>query len=412
MSTNEINHESNVPARRSKKRKQLLQALAGTTAGVLLFLTGWGIGNGRLTFDSVKTLNSSASTQLNYSEVDDLYSVIRNRYDGKLNEQQIIDGMLSGLSQATGDPYTEYFNAKDAEEFNQQLQGTIIGIGAQLGKSDDNYIEVVAPIEGSPASSAGLQPKDIISEVNGESTSGWATDKAVTKIRGKAGTQVTLTILRANKESFKVTITRAEITVPSVEHEILSGNIGYIKINQFSDDTGSLARKASNEFKKANVSGVVLDMRDNPGGLVTSAVDVASLWLPKNAVILQEKRDDGKQLIKTEYSNGNNPLLGIPTRVLINGGSASASEIVAGALKDHKAASLIGAKSYGKGSVQEIKDLSGGGQLKVTIARWYRPNGQNIDKKGISPDTEVSLTPEQYAAGNDTQKDAATAQLK
>lgn len=190
-----------------------------------------------------------------------------------------------------------------------------------------------------------------------------------------------------------------------MQYKILDGNIGYLQITQFSGDTADLAAKAAQEFKAKGVKGVVLDLRGDPGGLLDAAVSVSSLWLPKGATVLQEKR--GGVVVSTEFATGNNLLQGIPTAVLINEGSASASEITAGALKDNKVATLFGVKSFGKGSVQQIKQLPGGGELKVTIARWYRPDGENIDKKGIKPDNEVKMADQDFAAGQDPQKDAA-----
>jgi carboxyl-terminal processing protease len=206
-----------------------------------------------------------------------------------------------------------------------------------------------------------------------------------------------------------VTITRAQITIPSVTWKILSGNIGYIQIAQFGDDTSSLAQQAAQQFKAADVKGVVLDLRDNPGGLVSAAVNVSSLWLPQGKLIMQEKR--GSTVLQTYDSTGNDLLKGVPTVVLINDGSASASEITAGALHDNQAAYLIGTTSFGKGSVQELDNLSNGGELKVTIAHWYRPDGKNINHIGITPDETVQLTTAQLAAGNDTQENAAISYL-
>jgi carboxyl-terminal processing protease len=232
-----------------------------------------------------------------------------------------------------------------------------------------------------------------------------STEDAVAKIRGPKDTEVKLRVLRDKKEDLNFTITRDDIKIPSVKSEILAGNVGYMQINQFGDDTADLARQAAQEFKDKNVNGVILDLRGNPGGLLDAAVDVSSLWLPEGTTILQEKR--GGVVVSTSYAKGGDTLHGIKTAVLIDAGSASASEITAGALKDNNAATLFGVKSFGKGSVQQIQRLPGGAELKVTIARWYRPNGQNIDKKGISADHEVKMTDDDYKNKRDPQKDAA-----
>jgi carboxyl-terminal processing protease len=213
-----------------------------------------------------------------------------------------------------------------------------------------------------------------------------------------------------DKQDLSFTLTRADIKVPSVKSEILDGNIGYMQITQFSDDTATLAQQAAANFKDKQVKGVILDMRGNPGGLLDGAVEVSSLWLPSDKTVLQEKR--GGQVVHTYKSNGNNVLQGMPTVVLINDGSASAAEITAGALHDNKVATLMGIKSFGKGSVQQVQPLSSGAEMKVTIARWYRPNGQNIDKKGIKPDKEVKLSNDDFTHGRDPQKDAALNALR
>jgi carboxyl-terminal processing protease len=215
-------------------------------------------------------------------------------------------------------------------------------------------------------------------------------------------------LLRDNKK-VEVSVVRGTIDLPSVKSEVKDG-IGIIEIAQFSDDTGSLARKAAEDLKKQNVKGIILDLRSNPGGLVDAAVDVASLWMPKGSTVLTERR--GGQVRDELDANGNNILGDIPTVVLINEGSASASEIVAGALKDSGKATLVGKKSYGKGSVQTTEDLKSGEMLKITIARWYTPNGKNIDKEGISPDKEVSITDDDIKNQRDPQLEAAINELK
>ena len=403
-------HETTDSGQKQSYLRRVIIIGGATFGAVVIFALGIAVGNGQISFSSASSQNKSLPAQLDYRTVNQLYSAIRENYDGKLTEQQLLDGIKTGLAQATGDPYTEYFNKEDAKEFNQQLEGSFTGIGAELGQDEDKNLIVVAPIDGFPADKAGVRAKDAIVSIDGKSTSGMSIDDAVKKIRGESGTKVTLELVRDRKETLKLTITRAEIKVPSVEWSVTDDNIGYLKITQFSDDTTALATQAAQEFRAKNVKGVVLDMRDNPGGLLNSAVDVSSLWLPRGTTVLQEKRD-GK-VIRTYSATGNDILKGIKTTVLINGGSASASEITAGALLDNKAATLIGEKSYGKGSVQQIQPLPEGAEVKITIARWYRPNGQNIDKKGIEPTKKIVLTDDDYAHDRDPQKDAAVQELR
>ncbi len=382
---------------------------AGVLVAVLAFGLGVGVGDGRIATNS-GSMNGGLPNTLDYSSVNQVYQDLKQKYDGKLTVTQLLDGMKAGLAESTGDPYTEYFTAQEAQQFNQQLNNQFSGIGAELGADSNGDIEIIAPIAGTPAAKAGLQPKDVITTINGASTAGLSPDAAVSKIRGLAGTEVTLGILRDGKQQLSFTITRANITVPSVTTKVLPGNIGYMQISTFADDTSNLANQAAQKFSNEHVKAVILDLRDNPGGLVDAAVNVSSLWLPQGETIMQEKR--GSQVVQSYYATGNDLLHGLPTVVLVNGGSASASEITAGALHDNGAARIIGTKTYGKGVVQELDNLSGGAELKVTVASWYRPNGQNINHKGITPDQIVNLTSQEVKAGNDTQLKAAEAYLQ
>lgn len=400
--------ENNVQQKKKRPLKGVARAvIIGLIAGGIFWL-GVNIGQGNITLTSTSA-NKNLPADLNYQEVEQLYDILRAQYDGKLDQQKLIEGLKSGLVDATGDPYTEFLNVKEAKELNDQLGGTFSGIGAELGKNSDDDIIIVSPISGFPAEKAGLRPQDVVIAVNGESTTDMSIDEAVSKIRGEKGTEVKLDVIRNKEERKNFTITRDTITIPSVEYEILPNNIGYIQISQFWNDTARLTREAAQEFRQANVKGVILDMRGNPGGSLDAAVNVAGVWLSNGKTVLQEKRD-GK--VEQTYSATGTPILeNVPTVVLINEGSASASEIVAGALKDNKAATLLGAKTYGKGSVQQIVNLGDGSELKVTIARWHRPNGQNIDKKGITPDVKIEMSEEDYASGRDPQKDKAIERL-
>lgn len=376
---------------------------------IIAFGLGIGVGNGNLGIGGSQS--NSSSGKLNYSSVDEVYDVLHQEYDGKLDENKLLDGLKEGLAEATGDPYTEYFTADQYKKFSEQLNGEgFSGIGAELGLDKDENLIVVAPISGTPAAAAGVKPQDIIAEINGESTSGLSIEEAVTKIRGKKGTNVTLKLIRNRAQTIDLEITRDDIKIPSVESRQLEDGTGYLRVSTFGEATGSLARQQAQELKDKGVQKIILDLRGNPGGVVDSAIQLASLWLSKGTLVMQEKRDN--TVVKTYTAGGNNILSGMSTVVLIDQGSASASEIVAGALYDHKAARLIGEKSYGKGVVQGIEPLRDGSQLKVTVARWYRPNGQNIDKKGIEPSQKVTVSEEDLAANKDSQLEAAQAVLR
>lgn len=412
-----MDHKNPVTEKAPKKRSfSVQQALTGVILSVFIFSLGVGVGSGRIMIGpdsvfrkSVQDNKSNLPDDLDYTSVEQVYDALKREYDGELEGEKLLDGIKQGLAKATGDNYTEYLNAKEAEEFNNDLNGTFSGIGAELGKEESNIV-IVAPIAGYPAEKAGLRPKDIIAEIDGETAYDLSVSEAVKKIRGPEGTKVKLKIVRDKSETLDFEITRQQITIPSVESEILEGNIGYLKISRFSEDTSGLSGEAATKFKAANVKGVILDLRSNPGGLLDSAVDLSSLWLPSGKIVLQEKRD-GK-VIRTFASKGTATLVNIPTVVLVNEGSASASEITAGALKDNGVATLMGAKSFGKGSVQQLESLASGGVLKVTIARWFTPAGKNIDKEGITPDQEIKISDEDLKNSRDPQKQAAIDFLK
>ena len=399
------------PARKSKrpskKARTWVKRLSLVLMAGIIFMVGLNIGNGRISFSSQTGVQKNLPNRLDYTSVDELYRALKANFDGKLDPDKLIDGAKQGLVKAAGDPHTEYMNAKEYKDFNNQLTGTFSGIGAELGQDEKDNIVIVAPIAGFPAEKAGLKAKDTIVQIDGTTTTGMTVSEAVSKIRGPKGSTVTLKVVRDGElKEFK--IVRDDISIPSVTSKVEDG-IGYLTITRFGEDTASLSRKAAQSFKDQNVKGVVLDMRNNPGGLLDAAVSVSSLWLPENTTVLTERRDG---VVTSTYKAEGNPLLnGLPTTVLIDGGSASASEITAGALKDNGAATLVGEKSYGKGSVQQIIKLNDGGVLKVTIARWYTPKGKNIDKAGITPDTVVTISAQDVKAGQDPQKAAAVKAL-
>lgn len=352
-------------------------------------------------------VSTSAGTDLpkdlDYSGVEDVYDLLRRQYDGDLDEQKLLDGLKEGLTDSTGDPYTEFFNVTDAQQFQDDLTGTFTGIGAELGKENDVVI-VVSPLEGFPAETAGLRPKDVIAAIDGEDSTGFSITQAVSKIRGEEGTDVVLTVVRNQSEVLDITITRAVIDAPSVRYEVQDG-VGILRVSRFSEDTTDIAKEAADEFKEQGVTKIVLDMRGNPGGFLDQAVSLSGLWLDTDKTIVDVKR--GGVTENTLRARGSQQLKGYSTVVLINEGSASASEIVAGALQDHGAATLVGKKSFGKGSVQNLEEIGAGELIKITTARWFTPNGQNIDGEGISPDVEVEMTEEDYSSGNDPQLDRA-----
>ncbi len=406
-----------------KPKKQSFSVMKGVAyvfIGSFIFLSGFGVGSGRISLENsnifktepeqVAEQTSKLPEDLDYQTVERVYDALRTSYDGELTTEQLLDGLKAGLATATGDPFTEFLNPESATEFNEQLTGEFTGIGAELSRDEDGNTIVVSPITGFPAEKAGLRAKDIITEVDGESTRGQTLSEVVNKIRGEENTKVTLTVVRNRAEQLQIEITRAKIKVPSVTYEIQDGNIGYLRISRYAEDTVMLSKEAADAFKKANVKGVIVDVRNDPGGLLDAAVGVSSLWLDNGDVVLKEKR--GGVVIQTFNATGPSPLKGVPTVVLINEGSASASEITAGALRDNGAATLIGTTSFGKGSVQKLEGFRDGSVLKVTIARWFTPNDVNIDEDGLKPDEKVEISEEDIKNEIDSQLEAAKAKLR
>lgn len=348
-----------------------------------------------------------SSDTLDLSSVQKTYQALKANFDGTLDTAALIDGASRGMVAAAGDKYTVFMDATEAAEFNKELSGEVTGVGAEIG-TRSSQPTIIRVLTDSPAEKAGLKAGDIIIKVNDDVTQDLTNDQVASKIRGDAGTSVKITIMRAGI-SKEFTIIRAKLNDPSVRWSVQNG-VGVITMTRFDADTASLARQAAEEFVAQGVKSVVLDLRDNGGGYLDAARDVASLWVDKDKVVVTEKRGD--TVADTVKATGNPILAGVKTVVLVNGGSASASEIVSGALQDYKAATLIGEKTYGKGSVQQIITLADGRVLKVTVAKWYTPNGKNISKEGITPDKTVEMTTADSNAGKDPQMDAALEYLK
>lgn len=346
--------------------------------------------------------------KIDFSNVEKTYQALVSNYDGEIDKQKIIEGASKGLVEAAGDKYTEYMTSKEAEEFNKSLSGDVgTGVGIELAK-DGDIVKVVRVLPKNPAARAGILAGDVISKVNDEDVLKKSTSEVSKKIRGDSGTTVKITVIRG-EEKKDFSVTRAKIENPSVDLSKNNG-IATLSIYRFDSETGALAKKYAEEIKNEGISKVILDLRGNGGGYVQAAKTVASLWLEKNALIVSEKT--GSKTVEEIRATGENPLKGIKTVILLDNSSASASEIVAGALKEHKAAQIVGEKSYGKGSVQTTIDMPDGALLKVTIAKWFTPSGKNISNNGISPDVEIKNPEGQSYLLNDIQKNKAIEILK
>jgi len=343
------------------------------------------------------------------------WNLIQEKYVEKpIGETQLFYGAMNGMLNSLGDPFSTFLEPKVAEEFTDELSGKFEGVGMEIGLRND-VLTVISPLVGTPAEKAGIRAADVITEIDGVSTEGIDLYDAVNKIRGDKGTVVTFKIYRAKTNEFlDIQATRDVIKVVSVEYKIYRAEdfeilgdkkISLIKITNFNSDTAGRFKEAVQKVILDSPDGLILDLRSNPGGYLDSSIEIADYWLNKGDVVVKESFSDKPEEL---YLAENDAVLGnFKTVVLINGGSASASEIVSGALQDFNKAVVVGEKSFGKGSVQELIDLDDGSAIKITIARWLTPNGRIIDKEGIMPDIEVEMTEEAYNNFLDPQLDRA-----
>ncbi|HHY78499.1 MAG TPA: S41 family peptidase [Clostridiales bacterium] len=313
-----------------------------------------------------------------------LKKYIDKNYLEPVDSEKLIEGAAKGMFQALGDPYSVYMNEKEFKEFNEATSGSYGGIGV-IVTDKDGYVTVVAPIEDTPGERAGLRTGDKIIKVDDVEVTGIGLEKATSLMKGKKGTKVVLTILRENRdEPIVLEIKREDIVLKTVKREVLEDGIGYIRISMFDEDTGKEFKNALNELKKQKVKGLIIDLRQNPGGYVSQCVQVADELLDEGVIFYTE--DKQKNRVATKSKSGK---VDIPFVILVDEGSASASEILSGAVKDRKAGLLIGTKTFGKGLVQTVEKLNDGSGFKLTIQKYYTPNGTDINKVGIEPDIEV-----------------------
>jgi carboxyl-terminal processing protease len=337
----------------------------------------------------------------------DVWNTLKRDYvdQNKLTEKKLFYGALQGLVGSTDDPYSVFMNPEQAKEFQEDLSGTFEGIGAEIGFRND-ILTIIAPLEDMPALKAGVRSGDKIYAIDGHSAAGMTVEEAVKKIRGPKGTQVKLTLVRDKVEKpIELSITRDTVMVKSVKTSFNDKtNIFTIKISNFNDDTESLFSAAVQEALLKKPKGLILDLRNNPGGYLESAVTVASEWIKEGPIVIEEF-GDGRKI--EHASRGSGRLAGMPTIVLVNQGSASASEIVAGALKDDQEAKLVGEKTFGKGSVQILRQMEDGSVVKVTTAKWLTPKGTSINEQGIEPDTKIEFSASDREQNKDPQADEA-----
>lgn len=344
----------------------------------------------------------------------DAYNKLQQNFidPSKIDNQKIIYGAIEGMAKSLGDPYTDFFDPSQAQRFQQDLSGSFEGIGVEIGIKKD-MLTVIAPLEGTPGQKAGLKSGDILVKINGQDATNMTTDEAISLIRGPKGTDVTLTIAREGWNSVKdFKITRETITIPSIKWSLKNNDtVAYIKIFQFYESLPSDFKTTALNILQSPAKKIVLDLRDNPGGYLQVAQDVAGWFIKSGQTVTIEDFGQGKTK-QTYKAEGNGELADYPIIILINQGSASASEILAGALRDNRNVKLIGNKSFGKGSVQEVVNLRGGSFLKVTIAKWLTPKGSLISEIGLTPDIKIDITDQDIRQKKDPQLDKALEIIK
>lgn len=385
-----IKHMSNPPFKKNSLPNKTIRSLFIALSIGLLFGAGVLVGAALGQSDFAKDGKISSSLLSQVKETMDQKFVFWKASSTLPTSKEIEYGMIQGYVNSFKDPYTVFFPPKEAKSFAENVQGSFGGVGMTVGMKDGNIV-VIAPLKDSPAMKAGIKAGDIIVKVNGTSTIGMSSDEAVSMIRGEIGDAVVITVMHIDgKEPVDIKIVREEIKIPTIDTEKNNG-VFVIHLYNFSAESPELFQKALIEYVNSNYGRLIIDLRGNPGGYLEAAVNMASFFLPEGKVIVSEKQG----VEETEINHRSKGFGGIPPNtkvvVMVDGGSASASEILAGALKDQGVAKIVGVTSFGKGSVQELVNYSDGSSLKVTIAKWFTPNGTSISEHGIVPDVEVKL---------------------
>lgn len=391
----------------NKKQKQvnlgttIFSSLITLAIGIFL---GANWNNLYLQFSPYINPAQKVTSNIKWDDLNEVYSQISSNFDGSIDKTNLIEGAKKGLTAALADPYTVYYDSKEAAEFKSDLKGEIkeAGVGIEMMKQGD-YVVVTRTLPNNPARKAGVHAGDIIFAINGEEVWDKDTEIIASKLRGPSGEKVKLTVAR-DKQKLDFELVREKINNVSADITY-QDKTAIISVYRFSEDTGTLVQSFTKDFKNRGINKVILDLRNNGGGYVTAARDLLSLWLDGDKILTQKSATIGQTI--TYAKRGEATLKDMKTIVLVNNATASASEIVAGALKDYKKATILGTKTYGKGVVQTMLELSGGSLLKITTAHWYTPEGQTINKTGISPDIEVERSYSDINSGKDPQLDKA-----
>jgi carboxyl-terminal processing protease len=386
----------------------LVVVIAGATAGGGY---AWGLKTGRQMPKVVEVRGiangaSPSAGDADFGQFWEVWQAIKENYllDEKVSNKEKVYGATQGLVQSLGDPYSEFFTPEEGKKFQEDVRGDFSGIGAEIGIRK-GQLTVIAPLKGTPAELAGLKPGDMILSINTSSTDGIGIDEAVRMIRGPSKSTVTLNVFRENWDAPKdIAIVRDTIQVPTVEFEMKEGGVAYIGLASFNANAGQLFAGAASKVLQNDARGILLDLRNNPGGYLDTAVNIAGWFFPRDTLVVSEAGRTGNNEQLMTYGNGG--LKDLPVVVLINQGSASASEILAGALRDNRDITLVGERSFGKGTVQEIIPLSDDASMKLTIAHWVLPKGAVLENGGLMPDIEVKVD-DDTPAGKDPQMEKA-----
>lgn len=400
----------------NKIKKEYLKFIKFVLFLVIIFgiyYLGYGVGSKNIDFNvknaKIINIDKNKSNEVDFSIFWDAWNIIKSKFIEKnLDYQKMVYGAISGMLKSLSDPYTSFMTPEESKMFGEDMNGSFGGIGVEI-EPKDGVLIIIAPLDGSPAKEAGIRSKDLILKIDGVDIEEFTYIEAINKIRGEKGSKVKLTILHeTDNEPVDIEIVRDTIKIDSVKWEIKDNDVMYLRISQFGDDTLEMINKAAEEMQTKNIRKIIIDVRDNPGGYLAQCVDITSLFIPEGVVVYEQDRNGNKTALETTLI----PRLKDAKKiVLINGGSASASEILAGAIQDSGQGVLIGEKSFGKGSVQTIEKLEDGSQVKITIAKWLTPKERIIDKEGIVPDIEVKLTKEDIENENDLQLQKAIEEI-
>ena len=416
-------HFSNRPKMDSERAKTIKIIIISLLI-VISFFVGLVVGvsnndemESNTTDDSGKVVNQGAkppeylSKDVNFKLFWQVWDLIKDRYvETEVNEVEMFYGAQMGLVASLGDPYSVFLVPEVAENFTQELKGKFEGIGAEIAIKK-NRLTIVSPLPDSPAEKAGVRAGDKIFAIDDLDTTGISLTRAVNLIRGDKGTEVILKVTHKDGTQEDLVVIRDKIQYASVKYKLLEEDtIGYIQVSHFNEDTENLFNEAVNDLTNKNIDKIILDLRNNPGGFLTTAISMANNWIEDGVIVKEKSRDANRN--QSFSASGNAKFKDKRTVVLVNGGSASASEIVSGALQDYGLATILGETTFGKGSVQDLTELNDGSSVKLTIAKWYTPNNRCINEEGVVPDLEVELTNEDYNNDLDPQLDKAIEILK